>query len=99
MKKDLPNVFANPLDKNISNFQEVYYSENKKEDRNVSVDSILTKINKIFASPHHVYKSRVKITTNNGVLEKDVVGKTNGSLLTIDGESIKIIDILDIEKI
>ena len=99
MKKDLPNVFVNPFDKNLNNAQEVFYSEDNKIERSSSGESVITKINRIFNSSHHVYKSRVKITTSNEVLEKDIVGRTNGNLLTIDGESIKIIDILDIEKI
>jgi len=99
MKKDLPNVFVNPLEKNINNTQEVFYSENKKEDRGINVESILTKINRIFNSPHHVYKSKVKITTNKGELVKEIVGKSNGDLLTIEGDHIKIIDILDIERL
>ncbi len=100
MKKDLPNVFANPLDKTFNNVQEIYYGVGKEErSMSVSIDSILTKINRIFNSPHHVYKSKVKITTNSGELVKEIVGKTSGSLLTLDGESIKIIDIQDIERL
>lgn len=99
MKKELPNVFVNPINKNINNVQEVFYSEKKNYDRGVNVDSILVKINKIFASPHHVYKSRVKITTDKGVFEKDIVGKSNGNLLTLNGENIKIIDIKNIERL
>ncbi|MBQ6686919.1 MAG: hypothetical protein IJN03_00155 [Bacilli bacterium] len=100
MKKDLPGVFANPLNKDFKNVQEIYYSKNDLTLRNssVSIDSILTKINRIFNSSHHVYKSKVKITTNNGILVKEIVGKSSGNLLTLDGEVIKIIDILDIEK-
>jgi len=99
MKKDLPNVFANPLNKNINNAQEVFYSENKKEERTVDTYSVLTKINRIFNSPNHVYKSKVRITTSKGVLEKEIVGKNGGSLLTLNGESIKIVDIIDIERL
>lgn len=99
MKKNLPNVFVNPLDKEFKNVQEVYYGNNIVEDRSVSVDSILVKINRIFNSRHHVYKSKVRITTDKEILEKEIIGKSNGNLLTLDGETIKIIDIKDIEKI
>jgi len=99
MKKELPNVFANPLNKTIDNVQEFYYSDKKLEDRTYSTESILTKINRIFNSPHHVYKSKVKITTNKGELIKEIVGKSNGNLLTLNGEQIKIIDIIDIERL
>ena len=99
MKKELPNVYANPFNKKISNVQEIFYGKEKKEARHVDVNDVIRKINQIFASPHHVYKSRVKITTNNAEFETDIVGKANGYLLTLKGENIKVIDILDIEKI
>ena len=99
MKKGLPNVYANPFNKNINNVQEIYYGESKPEVRSVGVDSVLAKINRIFNSLHHVYKSRVKITTTNNVVEKEIVARSNGNLLTLDGEKIKIIDIVDIERL
>lgn len=99
MKKGLPNVYANPVNKTISNVQEFYYGDSYSESRSVSSESIITKINRIFNSSHHVYKSRVKITTNEGIIEKEVVAKANGNLLTLDGQKIKILDIKDIEKI
>ena len=98
MNDNLPNVFANPLNKEIKNSQEIYYSLDRGE-KNVDLTSVVTKINRIFASTNHVYKSKVRITLKDGTVEKEVVGKTNGSLLTIDGEAIKIIDILDIERV
>lgn len=36
---------------------------------------------------------------NDGIIEEQIVGKTNINLLTIDNKLIKITDILDIEKI
>lgn len=96
--KDLPKVFANRIDKDMRNTQDVYYGSDNRPVKKDSV-SIIRKINNIFASPHHVYKSKVKITTSNSVLEKTIVGKTSTDLITIDGELIKIINILDIEKI
>lgn len=100
MKRDLPNVYANPLNKKVNNVQEYFYgNENKVSDRSFNANDILKKINKIFNSSHHVYKSRVRIITSEGEIEKDIVGKANGNLLTLDGSLIKIIDILDIEKL
>ena len=96
--KDLPKVTRGNISENINNTQDIYYGSdrtiNKKDDL-----SIVKKINNIFASRDHVYKSRVKITFNNKVEEKVIVGKTSTNLITIDGELINILDILDIEKI
>ena len=63
------------------------------------MNDINKKINEIFGSLNHVYKSKVRITMSDGVKEEEIVGKTNINLLTIDNKLIKITDILDIEKI
>lgn len=92
----LPRVFANPINKEINNVQSTYY---EGERTSISPQNINRKINEIFAQKSHVYKSRVKITFKDHIVEKTIVGKTNINLLTIDGEMIKITDIIDIEKI
>lgn len=94
----LPKVFANPINKELKNVQNMYYD---KEDRKIEVNpqNISKKINEIFASRDHVYKSKVKITYKDHIDEAVIVGKTNLNLLTIDGKLIKITDIVDINKI
>lgn len=96
--KDLPRVFANKIDESINNDQELFYG-NMRGDAPKDDLSVVKKINNIFADSHHVYKSRVRITLKNGVVEKVIVGKTSSELITIDGELIKIIDIVDIVKL
>ena len=96
--KDLPRVFANKIDDNINKSQNLFYGSDRyieKKD-NINVEN---KINSIFTDKHHVYKSMVKITTRDGIVEKEIVGKTSNSLITLKGELIKINDIIDIEKI
>lgn len=97
--KDLPRVFANKINENINNTQEIFYGNDRKILKNNNSLSIVKKINNIFASSNHVYKSRVRITLKDMEIEKVIVGKTNVNLITIDGELIKINDIIDIEKI
>lgn len=99
MKKDLPNVYANPIDKNFDNVQEFFYGSSVPLMRNNNVEDVLVKINKIFNSRHHVYKSKVRVVLENEVLEVEIIGKANGNLLTLDGKKIKIVDIKDIERI
>ncbi len=96
--KDLPKVYANSISKDLHNTQDLFYGSDRVSKKQDSI-SISKKINNIFASTSHVYKSLVKITLNEGVVEKVIVGKTSTDLITIDGELIKIINILDIEKI
>ena len=96
--KDLPRVFANRIDENINKSQNLFYGSNRSipKEKNINIDK---KINDIFSDIHHVYKSKVRINTNNDTLEKTVVGKTKTSLITIEGDLIPINSILDIEKL
>ena len=94
---DKPRVFANPINKKIDNVQDLFRSD--KESRSINPVDVNKKINEIFASRNHVYKSKVRITLKDAVVEKEIVGKTNINLLTLDGNLIRITDILDIERI
>ena len=96
-----PRVFASPINKIIHNSQEVYYERNNSYQKEIHRDQIdiNKKINDIFNSSHHVYKSKVSIKTNNGNVICDIVGKTANSLLTLDGKTILIANIIDIKKI
>lgn len=97
--RELPRVFANKISDNINNTQDIFYGSERGISKKSDNISIVKKINNIFASKNHVYKSRVLITFKDKVEEKVIVGKNNTHLITIDGELIKIIDIIDIEKI
>ncbi len=97
MDKNLPKVFASPIDKEIHNNKDIFYSA-RKEDRNLAAN-VPRKINEIFASSSHVYKSKVKIWSNSGVIEATIVGKTGNYLLDINGKKVNINEIIDIEKI
>ena len=61
--------------------------------------AICPKINDIFSSSHHVYKSRVRITLKDDIQERTIIGKTSNQLLTLSGDKISIVDIVDIERI
>lgn len=98
MNKNLPNVFANPINKPMNNNRKVYHSD-ITEERSIKRENIPQKINEIFASVHHVYKSKVKITTSEGDLFTTIVGKTSTHLLTLNGEKININNILDIKRL
>lgn len=97
MKKKLPKVFVNSINKKLLNNKKVYYSYKepiiKKE---YSKDTVEEKILKIFNSPNYVYKATVSIKLKKGVVTKQIVGRNKYNLITIDNELIKISDILDI---
>ena len=106
MGKDLPKVFANSIDKKITNNESVYYEKSdrqviEKEEPKKSLLSdsfnINQKINRIFGSSRYVYKADVDITLKNGKVSKKVIGRNKNELITMDNELIKIADILDID--
>ena len=76
MKK--PSVFANKIDKDLTNNEKVFNSANKKEvelERTAKVD-VNAKIKEIFSSPHYVYKAdtiiKTKIKENTEFLYVDL---------------------------
>ena len=93
---ELPNVFKGNIEDLKIEEQEYFYGSDRGSNNKVNV---IKKINDIFASKNHVYKSKVRIKLKDRVIEKEIVGKTGNSLLTLNGEHISIIDILDIDKI
>lgn len=102
MDKKLPKVFASPINHKLENNKEVYYS---KEEKQVSVESgihdydsktIEKKINDIFSSTTYVYKAKVHIKLESGEVEKNIVGKNERYLITMDNEKIPLEDIKDI---
>ena len=96
--KDLPSVSAFPIEKKLDNSQERFYGTSEELIPSKKVN-VVAKINQIFASNNHVYKSRVRIKLKNDTQERTIIGKTSTELLTMTGEKIKIVDIIDIEKI
>jgi len=98
MEKNLPRVYANPINKALSNNKDIFYS-GENETRSINTIDVTKKINEIFASKTHVYKSKVRIKTNNDTTEEVIVGRTGAYLLTLSGAKISIPTIIDIERI
>ncbi len=96
MDKKLPNVYAVPIEKKLHNNEEISTSMERKD---ATTGITINEINELFASSHHVYKTKVKMTTTSGVKVVEVVGQTKNSLLTLDGERIPYHEILDIKKV
>lgn len=96
MNKNLPKVFAVPIERQIKNNKDIFMSS-KREDRGTTINK--NEINKIFNSKTHVYKTKVKLRTNTDEKEVEVVGINNDNLLTLDGKSINLNDIIEIKKV
>lgn len=101
MNNNLPRVYASPINKQLENNLEYYVNSiNVWDSRSANSKNIPKKINEIFSSPNHVYKSRVSIKLlNNEELETTIVGKTGNYLLALNGDKISINNIVDIEKV
>lgn len=111
MKNKLPGVFANKNINNLSNNEKVYYSnkeptrnitttkKNKKDDNLPSLigKNVDQKINTIFNSANYVYKAKVEITLEDSKIIKNIIGRNNTNLITLDNELIPISKIIDIE--
>lgn len=103
MKKELPGLFANKINKPLNNNEKVAVTKNEErevvEERKPisSEKNVLEKIKEIFDSPRYVYKADVKITLKDKTITKKIVGKTQTHLLTLENELIPIQDIVDIK--
>ena len=98
MNDELPKVYANPIDHELNNNKDVFFSS-LKEERTNSRENISREVNEIFANPHHVYKSRVLITIDGVQTEEVIVGKFKDDILTLNGRHININQIQNIKRI
>lgn len=98
MKRELPKMYHNIVNKPISSIQKVYSSiDNNRDDDikypNISIDK---KIKDIFNSNNYVYKADVTIVTDTDTLHKRIIARNRNNLITIDNEYIPISIIRDI---
>jgi hypothetical protein len=103
MKKDLPKIYSLKVDKDTNS--RVSYTKNKdeviKEDNKIKkqfniTKSVEDKINEIFSNISYVYKMDVVIKTNDGEFVKQLVGRNNKAIITMDNEQIPINTIKEI---
>jgi hypothetical protein len=107
MNKKLPNLYVNKIDKKINNNDIFFYSVLKEKNiKSKVIDPISVKnnvnindkISELFNSPNYVYKMAVVITLrDNTVISTDVIGQTDGKLMTMNDDLIDIKDIKEIK--
>lgn len=110
MKKDLPSMYKQNINKKFNNNSAVFSTLNNDEEdisirhstikdvKEYSKYEVEKKIYEIFNSPDYIYKADVTIITDKEVLVKRIVGKTGNQLITFDNEKIDIDTIRDIYK-
>ena len=102
MKKQIPRIFVNKIDK-INNNKEVYYSYKDDNKDEIKEEIIIpneydmqNKLNQLFRSNDFIYKKKFHIKTKYGENDYIIISKSYDYLLTIDGEKIYISNIIDI---
>jgi len=114
MKEKLPHVFANRVSNISNNRKYYYSDlerkvQQKKDNREpiiekynlksvVQKNDIRSKIIQLFKSPNNVYKVKANIKIDGKTITKNLIGRTNSSLITLDDELIDIDKIEDIES-
>ncbi len=97
MDKNLPKVFAVPIEKKIENNKNIFIStENSTNPTEIIHPS---EINKIFHSKTHVYKTKLIINTKNETKEIEAIGLKDNKLLALDGTVIPLDEIIEIKKV
>lgn len=106
MKKEIPKVYANKIDKRLENNNTYSTTRNSEEikieeknEKKIYTKNINQKISEIFKSNRYVYKANVEITLKDKVIIKNIIGKNNNNLITIDNELIPIPSIIDIKYV
>ncbi len=94
--KDLPRVYANPINKKINNVQEQYMGSDKITKSKNDVNKI---ISSLFNNESFTFRRLFEITLKDRVITTNIISKIGVKLLTIDNELILIDDILDIKEI
>ena len=104
MKKELPKIYVNKINK-VNNNKKVYYSfKDNNEELNKTNDIIempsiyemQDRINELFKSKDFIYKKKFHIKTKYGENDYIIISKSFDYLLTIDGEKIYIENIIEI---
>ena len=95
--KDLPRVFANPIDRDISNNRTLSYGKLIEERKKQDLNLVKNKIEQIFKSEGNIYSIDCIITFENDEEKYTIIGKTEHNLVTKTQKLIPIKEIYDIE--
>ena len=97
--EEKPKMYHNKIDKVFKNNKNVYMSSDKKEVFCVTKNNdIRKKIDEIINSSSFIYRAKVNIVIDDGIISRKIIGVVNNNLLTIDNEYIPIDNIKDIYK-
>lgn len=95
--KDLPKVFANPIDKKLNNNNSFSYGKLERDRSIRDEQAVLDKINKIFKDERTTYSIDCLIRFQNNEEKHTIIGKTSNNLVTKYQRLIPIREIYDID--
>ena len=100
MIKELPNIYKYQLNKDINRNLDVYHVKDtlnytKESNRNSQL-TVEQKLKKLFQSSRYIFNIEVKIITSKKEYNTKIAGKVKNSIVTVDGDTIPIIEIEDI---
>jgi hypothetical protein len=88
--KKLPKMYKNNVNKKINNNTIVFYGSKNDKNKEINIEDYFLK--------NKIYRKEVKITLNDKVIIKNIIGRTTNHLITMDNELINIQDIKKIEE-
>ena len=95
--KDLPKVFANPIDKKLNNNRTFSYGKLESDRHTRNEAQVLEKINKLFKDERTMYSIDCLIKFANNEEKHTIIGKTSNNLVTKNQRLIPIREIYDID--
>lgn len=90
MMKKLPKMYKNNIKKRMNNNTTVFYGGKDEKAKEINIEDYFLK--------NKIYRKEVKITLNDKVIIKNIIGRTTNHLITMDNELINIQDIKKIEE-
>lgn len=110
MSKELPKMYVNKIENDLRNNQDsfcTYQDENSKSEKDsreafssfpheFTKLELEQKIYHILDPKKYIYKANVHIVTEDGIIQRKIIGYVNGNLITYDNEKISIDTIKDI---
>lgn len=95
--KDLPRVYANPINNDINHNRTFSYGKLETEKFSRDADYVEGKLSKLFKSDRNIYSidCLIKFATNEE--RYTIIGRTNNNLVTKNQKLIPIREIYDID--
>lgn len=96
MKKG--EIFKPIIEHNLNNNKNAYYSFIKKEDTRESNEDPIDTLDRLIKSNSYIFNKKVLIVTKDKEYLTKIAGKIGKRVITLDGDSINIDDIIRIDE-